>query len=315
MTDFEDDDPAALPFDRIVDRLVDAGGTGRDVMAYCPAHNDRTPSLHVTEVEDLSVLINCFAGCTFEAVLEAIDLEPKDLFPSEFAIAIHGWRGTAHRRQPDRLRRDVPRESLGGENAGFRDYLEANPAGSDDVAWLAKHLGVTRRSVRALNVGFDIDRDAFLFPERNGRREIVGMVRRYRDDCKRSVKGGRRGLTIPQGFDPAAGPIYVAEGSSDTAALLAVGLNAVGRPQIQAGDAVVGALLELLPVEGHAVYVVADAGDAAAAAAEKLAVQLLEVIESPVGLAKPADGFKDVRAQVGAGRWDLGLITEVMIDG
>ena len=40
-------------------------------MCLCPAHDDRAPSLHVTESEG-KILVHCFAGCSNEAVIEAL---------------------------------------------------------------------------------------------------------------------------------------------------------------------------------------------------------------------------------------------------
>lgn len=45
---------------------------GRNGMARCPAHNDRTPSLSVTETEDGVVLLKCFAGCSQDEVMGAL---------------------------------------------------------------------------------------------------------------------------------------------------------------------------------------------------------------------------------------------------
>lgn len=48
-------------------------------LALCPVHNDRTPSLSITELPD-KILVNCLAGCHINAVLSAIKLEIGDLF-------------------------------------------------------------------------------------------------------------------------------------------------------------------------------------------------------------------------------------------
>ena len=50
-----------------------------DYMAQCPAHDDRTPSLHVTD-RDGKVLLSCQAGCESLAVVEAAGLDWDALF-------------------------------------------------------------------------------------------------------------------------------------------------------------------------------------------------------------------------------------------
>jgi len=45
----------------------------------CPAHEDRLPSLAITEAGD-KVLIHCFAGCSPLEILESVGLEIGDLF-------------------------------------------------------------------------------------------------------------------------------------------------------------------------------------------------------------------------------------------
>lgn len=50
-------------------------------MARCPAHKDRTGSLHVTEKDDGRVLIHCHAGCAVADVLGAVGMEVTELFP------------------------------------------------------------------------------------------------------------------------------------------------------------------------------------------------------------------------------------------
>ena len=49
-------------------------------MARCPAHDDRTASLAVTNGNDGRCLAHCHAGCSLEAVLAAMRLAPGDLF-------------------------------------------------------------------------------------------------------------------------------------------------------------------------------------------------------------------------------------------
>ena len=41
-------------------------------MARCPAHDDHEPSLSVTVGKGGKLLLHCFAGCDYEAILRAI---------------------------------------------------------------------------------------------------------------------------------------------------------------------------------------------------------------------------------------------------
>jgi hypothetical protein len=54
--------------------------SGAGWMALCPAHDDRNPSLSITEGDDGRILLHCHAGCSTEAVLEAVGLDYRDLF-------------------------------------------------------------------------------------------------------------------------------------------------------------------------------------------------------------------------------------------
>lgn len=54
---------------------------GDDHAARCSAHEDRRPSLSITEGRDGRILLHCHAGCTPDAVLAAARLTMADLFP------------------------------------------------------------------------------------------------------------------------------------------------------------------------------------------------------------------------------------------
>ncbi len=49
--------------------------------ARCPAHKDRSPSLSITAGDDGRVLLYCHAGCSTKAVVRALRLNLRDLFP------------------------------------------------------------------------------------------------------------------------------------------------------------------------------------------------------------------------------------------
>jgi hypothetical protein len=88
----------------------------------------------------------------------------------------------------------------------------------------------------------------FSFPEVDAAGRAVGLLRRFGKllpdgKNKRTMRGGRRGLTLPVGWREMPGPVLVVEGPTDAAAMTAAGLAAIGRPSNSGG---VRALAELL---------------------------------------------------------------------
>ena len=71
---------------RLLERLqrVRARGKGQ-WYASCPTeahkHGDRSRGLSVRETPDGTTLIHCFAGCSPAEIIEAVNLELRDLFP------------------------------------------------------------------------------------------------------------------------------------------------------------------------------------------------------------------------------------------
>jgi putative DNA primase/helicase len=68
------------PLDRVLELLEGVRERNGGYVALCPAHDDREPSLGVSEGDDCRVLLKCFAGCTAQEVTEALGLEMSDLF-------------------------------------------------------------------------------------------------------------------------------------------------------------------------------------------------------------------------------------------
>lgn len=69
------------PFEQVAGRLehVQRSGSG-SLVARCPAHNDKHPSLSVKEGQDGRVLLFCHAGCDVRSVVAAMRLTMADLF-------------------------------------------------------------------------------------------------------------------------------------------------------------------------------------------------------------------------------------------
>lgn len=57
-------------------------GNGR-YLARCPAHEDKSPSLTLRELDDGRVLAHCFSGCDIHEILSATGLEFSDLYPEK----------------------------------------------------------------------------------------------------------------------------------------------------------------------------------------------------------------------------------------
>ena len=91
---------AQKPIDRVLAKIPDAKRSGDGWVACCPAHDDNSPSLSITEGEDGRALLHCHAGCsTLLTIVPAIGLEVQDLF--------------------------IPRPSPGGKIVATYDYCDA----------------------------------------------------------------------------------------------------------------------------------------------------------------------------------------------
>ncbi len=128
-------------------------------------------------------------------------------------------------------------------------------------AWqtLAMELGLPPRESPFPGLGWDTDTTGgfWTVPMVNGAEKIVGVSRRYADGSKKSL--GNNGLFVPAGWRDQPGPVFVVEGASDTAAMWAAGLCAVGGPSKTGG---VGMLLALLPsIDGDRDVIVVGEND------------------------------------------------------
>jgi len=67
--------------DKLLAQLDGVRSTGENRwLARCPAHEDKSPSLAVREIDD-RLLLHCFAGCGVAHIVGAVGLQLSDLFP------------------------------------------------------------------------------------------------------------------------------------------------------------------------------------------------------------------------------------------
>lgn len=75
---------------KILNGLNGVKSTGKNKwVAKCCAHEDRSPSLAIKELDDGRILLHCFAGCGVDEVVGALGLELSDLFAEKIAKVEH----------------------------------------------------------------------------------------------------------------------------------------------------------------------------------------------------------------------------------
>lgn len=126
-----------------------------------------------------------------------------------------------------------------------------------------------RQGLAMLEAGWSAKKSAYTFPMRDSKGRVIGIRLRYPNGSKSSVKTSRNGLFFCPSFDPKQ-RVFVTEGPTDTAALLGLGLQAVGRPSCNSG----GAALSQLLGYGAKVVVVADCDKPGREGANKIAATL-----------------------------------------
>jgi hypothetical protein len=163
---------------------------------------------------------------------------------------------------------------------------------------LARELGVTLDSLQALRVGWREKDSAWTFPEFDGRGNIIGILRRYRDGRKKVMAGSQRGLYLPTGWHALEGTLYLPEGPTDVAALITHGLRAVGRPACTGGVQHLRDLLTGMDVEVLVVGEIDAKEDGkwpGRDGARAVAAALARDLGRRVRWTMPPAGFKDVR--------------------
>jgi DNA primase len=69
-----------MEFQDFLNLLENVRPSGQGYQARCPAHDDRNPSLSVTEGDDGQILVHCHTGCTSDDVVKAMGRKMSDLY-------------------------------------------------------------------------------------------------------------------------------------------------------------------------------------------------------------------------------------------
>ena len=117
----------------VLARLQKVRRSGRGWVALCPSHDDREPSLSVCEGDGGKVLLKCFAGCSYHAIVRALGVGRE---PSRARAARRG--GQQKRNRPPRT----------GEHTPLRET--ANAQSESEGCTLAQYAAVKRLPIAFL---------------------------------------------------------------------------------------------------------------------------------------------------------------------
>lgn len=157
--------------------------------------------------------------------------------------------------------------------------------GADRLSMLAFELGLSLESLERLEVGWN---GMWTFPMRSARDEIVGFRTRTTDGRKFAIKGSRAGLFVPRGSSR-RGEVWIVEGPTDTAAMVDMGFNVIGRPSCRGSEQEIARW-----TSGMDVVVVADRDAVGIAGAESL-IRTLRGSARQVAMVLPPNQMKDAR--------------------
>lgn len=212
-----------------------------------------------------------------------------------------GWRHELGSEVQQHVRTYVAVQPVSLEPTIDCETLQVELTENADDDWIletAGELGVSYSSLVRLGIGQTMMGHA-TFPMYNGERKMVGFRVRAPGGRKYAITGSRSGVFLPEDLRPGV-DTYITEGPSDTAAMLTLGLQAIGRPSCMGGARYVSKLLELFDLSP---VVVSDNDAPGIAGAQRLAEML-----GGARIISPTGGAKDVR------EWVAGGVTTDVVD-
>ena len=264
--------------------------TARGVLVRCPSHRDRTPSLHLSDAPDGRLLWRCFAGCSQEAVCDA--LVARGLIGGDAPLRLGQPEPTPQPYQD--LNRSAAlaiwRTSRPASGTLVEVYLRSRGISIEPAPSLRFHPSLRYRpsntkwpgmvaAVQSANGRITAVHRTFLKPDASGKAPVerpkmaLGLV-----------AGGAVRLAL------ARGAVQVAEGIETALAVM----QATGQPTWAALSAS-GIQALVLPPETYDVVILADADDAGEAATQVAATRWASEGRR-VRIARPPTGldFNDV---------------------
>lgn len=175
-----------------------------EIWAYCPFHNDTgRANLLVSKTGSYAGFYKCFGCGKFgDAKSLGFDINIKRYKKEHKQPVPINWTALSQRYEQCAI-------------TEFRYH------------YLMNEWDIQRTTLEILDLGWD--GEAFTFPMRNEFFEVCGIQRRFMDGKKRSIKGSQLGCLISSTID-FGDVIVICEGVHDTATILDLGFEAIGRP-------------------------------------------------------------------------------------
>lgn len=210
--------PAGDPVDRLLERLeaVKPSGLGKWT-ARCPAHEDRNASLSVSAGRQ-GVLAHCFAGCSVDAIADAVGMPITEWFDAVEEPANRVKRTTAAM-APDPL----------PTAADLDRWHTALMSNAKLLARLVVVKGWRQPALEHLRIGWDGRRLTIPVRDKDG---VLVNVNRYlpNGQPKMMATRGRERDLFPAPETVGGSVIWIVEGEPDAIAAHSIGLPAVGLP-------------------------------------------------------------------------------------
>lgn len=165
-----------MTLDDFIAQLEGVRRAGRGVMARCPGHDDRSPSLSIDEGEDGRILLHDFGGCTPQQIMAALGLELRDLFAD--SLLPH-----SHRPVPKSPRINRAALAFGFEVAAFDRRMRA-----DHILDSAQDLNVSMMTEAELDRAVRSVGQAYSDQEQAERFEDVADSLREKEFAERSIR-------------------------------------------------------------------------------------------------------------------------------
>ena len=216
---------------RLLERLQNVRHVhDQQYQASCPAHQDAEPSLSVTFTAE-RILLHCFAGCSADAIVNALGLEWRDLFPSP-GDSSSGGGETAKRRGGEAAKGEAVKgtaQPQKGCNSSSQPAKTIN-AGRLTVARLAEAKGMPEEFLREW--GLFERSGAVVIPYRDASGEIQAERIRTHVTAAKGSRWVKGHVPILYGLHRLDGDdtLFLVEGESDTWTLALHKLPVLGVP-------------------------------------------------------------------------------------